>query len=95
MLNWLISKSIRIQFVNSHLNAITYILPLRSLRLNSLPDDPEAAAKPVADAAENEANEPDNAFSPGVPALIEGWPDELLIKFMPKVDLLDDGIFCC
>ena len=85
----------RIQFVNSHLNAITYILPLRSLRLNSLPDDPEAAAKPVADAAENEANEPDNAFSPGVPALIEGWPDELLIKFMPKVDLLDDGIFCC
>jgi hypothetical protein len=71
------------------------ILPLRSLRLNSLPDDPEAAAKPVADAAENEANEPDNAFSPGVPALIEGWPDELLIKFMPKVDLLDDGIFCC
>ena len=41
----------------------TYIFPLRS-RLNNLPDDPDAAA----DAAENDANDPDdNAFSPGVP----------------------------
>ena len=42
----------------------TYIFPLRS-RLNNLPEDPDAAA----DAAENDANDPDdNAFSPGVPA---------------------------
>ena len=60
------------------MNAITYILPLRSLRLNSLPDDPEAAAKPVADAAENEANDPDdNALSPGAPELVDTCPDEL------------------
>ena len=55
----------------------TYIFPLRS-RLNSLPVDPAAAAMPVADAAENEANDPeDSAFNPGVPELVDPCPDEL------------------
>ena len=54
----------RIQNCVSNKRGSTYIFPLRS-RLNSLPEDPDAAA----DAAENDANDPDdNAFSPGVPA---------------------------
>ena len=57
-------KSNRIQDYLSTKRSLAYIFPLRS-RLNNLPEDPDAAA----DAAENDANDPDdNAFSPGVPA---------------------------
>ena len=68
----------------------TYSFPLRS-RLNNRPEDPDAAA----DAAENDANEPDdNALRPGVPAFVVPCPDELCSRFIPKLDLLDDGILC-
>ena len=55
---------------------ITYIFPPRT-RLNNLSEDPPPAM-PVADAAENEENDPDDsALSPGVPTLVEPCPEEL------------------
>ena len=54
----------------------TYIFPPRT-RLNNLSEDPPPAM-PVADAAENEENDPDDsALSPGVPTLVEPCPEEL------------------
>ena len=66
-------------YQNNAKKVCTYSFPLRS-RLNNLPEDPEAAnpVTPGADAAENDANDPDdNAFSPGVPELVDPCPDEL------------------
>ena len=46
-------------------------------RLNNRSEDPPPAM-PVADAAENEENDPDDsALSPGVPTLVEPCPEEL------------------
>ena len=65
-------------------------------RLNNRSEDPPPAM-PVADAAENEENDPDDsALSPGVPTLVEPCPEELWSKLIPNVDcLVEDGILGC